>query len=107
MALITEVPTAELRRALRATEPISGADSIVVRRIRLELEQRKKQRHRKAKQSARTAEQCPTAWFAEMESAFRKGDLQRAAKAAKRLRELGVSVTFDGLAPVPKQDVTE
>ncbi len=61
----------------------------------------------KTKQSTRDAEQCPTAWFCEMGRALNEGDLQRAAEAHKRLRELGVSVKFDMLAIVPKQDVTE
>jgi hypothetical protein len=40
------------------------------------------------------AEDCPTAWFALLESAWLGGDFERAARARRELRRLGVVVSF-------------
>ncbi len=40
------------------------------------------------------AESMPVAWFAALEYALRKGDLERAAYAKRQLRDLGVTVHF-------------
>jgi hypothetical protein len=40
------------------------------------------------------AEDCPTAWFALLESAMLGGDSERAARARRELQRLGVVVIF-------------
>ena len=42
----------------------------------------------------RRPEECPTAWFAVLEDAWQKRDLERAAQAERQLLRLGVRVRF-------------
>jgi hypothetical protein len=41
----------------------------------------------------------PTYWFAVLESALERGDLERAADAQRELNRLGVRVSYERLAP--------
>jgi hypothetical protein len=46
----------------------------------------------------------PLWWFAALETAVERGDLQAAARAQRELKRLGVAVKYDGLLPLRHGD---